>query len=94
MIINKTQLGENWPFTVDEVEIKWHKKYHGYGLKYDNLLYAVSGILENYGCLPLDHPQSRGLWADDPDIPPTESGVIAKKSLSPLFEYLETKCPK
>lgn len=78
MIINKTQLGENWPFTVDEVEIL--TKFKGFILKHKKFLYAISGFLEFHSYLPLEQS---GIWADDPEMP----GV--KKSLTPLFEFLE-----
>lgn len=88
MIINKTQLGENWPFTVDQVAVATIG--HGTGidsmvcyiLVHKFLMFALSGALESHGFGSLI---DANIWADDPEMP----GV--KKSLTPLFEFLEGK---
>ena len=80
MIINKKNLGDDWPFTVDEVSIPWQDGFEGC-LVYNNNVYALTGSLEIPFLKPLDQSN---IWADDP-----ETGV--KKSLSPLFKFLEAK---
>lgn len=97
MIIHKKELGENWPFTVDEVEIwvangafillRHEMKFthvDGKTKQTSNKIvkYAINGIAENQGCLPLTQSN---IWADDPEIPG------AKKSITPLMEFLRER---
>lgn len=77
MIIHKKDFGENWPFTVDQVEIKTDKL--SMFIKYKNNEYAINGFAKKHGFLLLGQS---GIWADHPEI----SGI--KKSLTPLFAFL------
>lgn len=85
-----------WPFTVPEVAVmmirsdnKAAKKINiMFAVVHDFDVFALSGGLESHGLKPL---VKSGIWADDYSTKRNGEVIsaVAKKSLSPLFEYLK-----
>lgn len=59
---------------VNQCDMAWHTFFH------NKRRFALCGFAERLGYPGIE---KSGIWADNPEIPGT------KKSLSPVFEYLE-----
>lgn len=85
MVINRDDLGDDWPFVVDSVVIKRRGTTALHvrpGPPHKIKIYALNGSAKTHLGLPEMDGQ---IWADNPEIPGT------KKSLSPLFRFINGK---